>query len=115
MATQDVDRELRNRLISLVSGDMDLEAFDTWFSPLLMELASTPEDPAGDLACAVGLQLAELTNGDWTVEELRDHFRELLETQFVRVSSGDHVVSAGASATLVDLRVDLRAPEHAGR
>ena len=72
---------IQERVASFVAGDASLAAFQRWFVPnALLVVDVIPDSATRQLVYDLELRVAEFEHGDWTIEELRTRFRELLHS-----------------------------------
>ena len=71
---------IQERVAEFVVGDASLAAFQRWFVPnALLVVDVIPASATRQLVYDLELRMAEFGHGDWTIEELRTQFRELLQ------------------------------------
>lgn len=66
---------IRERLLQYVNGELGREDFERWFLEQTWELDLRENPGLRGLCGEIELCLAELSNGDWTEEELRGLLR----------------------------------------
>ena len=74
------ERRIAELLAGYLDGDRSLKQFLADFARLSWNSHRLGEPQAERLANAIELRLAEFSNGDWTVEQLHEHLRDLLDT-----------------------------------
>src|ERR1700746_3354725 len=80
--------EIKDRLSRYLAGQDELSAFHEWFIPATWDIDSQSE-PVKRVAHRLQLLLAEFSNGDWSEEELRTKFWELINRSSITVTVGD--------------------------
>jgi hypothetical protein len=102
-----LDSEVRSHLVDYLAGEESLQEFRSWFVPNAL---ATVEEQVVDtwtkgLVYTVELHMAEHGHGDWSEQELREQFAELLETRREAVALGappaSYTTFASAGTTLV--------------
>ena len=99
----DLDSQTRELLLGYLQGSDDLDTVRSRFMALAWRLNSEPVISRNRVTASVSLWLAEYGYGHRDEPELRDLFRDLLET--VRVSYGETLapsIETGTTATQSD-------------
>jgi len=63
---------IREHIIQLIAQELTFEQFEQWF----LSEASNAED---DIVYEIKLLFAEYEHGDWTIEQMTEHLRDILE------------------------------------
>jgi len=92
--------ELRDHLIQFLSGDLPLDGFEDWFVQRSWNMHKDSGLSAQRLAYAVELRLAEYGQGHLADQQLRQEFRDLLNST-VFFSQPDVVIETGSSVGVV--------------
>lgn len=73
----DLEREIRERLISYIRAESTLEDFKKWFIPRVWD-AHSEGRLVEELVDEIQLRLAEFANGDWSEPELKAKLKPLV-------------------------------------
>jgi len=78
-----LDIEIRDRLASYIVGEISLKDFEDWFVPVSWNIIHSGNLSAINLAYEVELWLAEFSDGYWSEDELKEHFKPLVMNYIV--------------------------------
>jgi len=65
---------IREHLARYITGEITIQQFREWFSPRAWNIHQHADTPTVQLAHEIDLLLAECDHGDWTEDELKQHF-----------------------------------------
>lgn len=77
--TSPLERAIRDRLHSYVSGQTTLQEFDHWFVQATAMVDQEGSQAEIDLVYEIFLRLAEYDHGDWTIDQVKGMFRSLAD------------------------------------
>lgn len=81
-------REIRERLGEYIAGQVNLREFEDWFIPRSWNIEKAGSSDAEKLAGEIELRLAELSDGHWTEDEMKDLLRPLVHVQEYAPTTG---------------------------
>lgn len=70
---------IQEQLRRFISGEMSVDAFRDWFTPVAWDMDAVAADDARELSYEIEHRLAEFTNGDWDEQELKLLLRPFAE------------------------------------
>lgn len=65
---------IREQLARYITGEITLQQFREWFSPQAWNIHQRADVSTAQLVHEIDLVLAEHDHGDWTEEEVKQHF-----------------------------------------
>ena len=91
--------EIRKQLTRYFNNELSLKEFEDWFVPRSWNFKAATL-PLQKLVSEIELHLAEFNNGDWSVEELKNHLRPLVTDYTVEYRTDDSIsISTGSSSS----------------
>ena len=100
-----LDRQIRERLVRYVRGEMTLRDFNRWFMPATWNVHQTADMATRRLVGAIGLALAELSVGHATEAEVQDELRALIGNEEDSTATGQFPLSR--TADLPEIRTAI--------
>lgn len=105
--------EINNRLSTYLAGQVSLSDFHNWFIPATWNIDSE-SDRVKRIAHRLQLLLAEFSNGDWSEEELRSNFWDVLNRPSITVIVGDSLPIVAATTSITRKVGTVRAVQSVG-
>jgi hypothetical protein len=91
--------EVRQQLARYFNNECSLREFEDWFVPRSWNFKAATL-PLQKLVSEIELYLAEFSNGDWTVEELKNHLKPLVTHYTLEYRTDDNIfISTGSSSS----------------
>lgn len=72
------EQSIREHLAGLFAREISLNTFDEWFFAETLDIDHTSDASLQKLVYGIKLLLAEYSHGDWTEQELHQHFKDIL-------------------------------------
>lgn len=100
--------EIREQLIRYIAGDISLSVFREWFSQEAWNIDQRADIHTARMVHEIDLVLAEFDHGDWTEEEVKRHFTQLItestavyfeEAPWIQISTSSGLGSQSADST----------------
>lgn len=90
---------LRDQLTLYLSGDSSLDAFREWLAPRAFNVEQRVGAHTAEIVHEVDLLLAESDHGDWTEDDLKAHFRTLLQAARIEFHGGEWLQQSSTAGT----------------
>ena len=104
--THTLDREIQDRLVGYLAGEVSLSEFRNWFDSATWDFEQAANPILAELMGEITLRLAEYSDGHWTEEELRRKLTPLVKVYIVNA----HSWSAGATSWICTLSSNVDVP-----
>jgi hypothetical protein len=73
------EHSIRQHLAQLIAHEISLDAFNAWFFAETLDIDNTSDAHLQELVYDIKLLLAEYDHGDWSEQEMHQHFKDLTE------------------------------------
>lgn len=91
--------EIRYQLVRFIADRMPLAEFEDWFIPRSWDFKAGPQS-LQEIVAEIELRLAEYSNGDWNMRELKNKLMPLVTRYSIEYRTDDDSprISTGVSA-----------------
>jgi hypothetical protein len=74
-----IEHSIRQHLTQLIAHEISLDTFSACFFAETLDIDNTSDARLQELVYNIKLLLAEYDHGDWSEQEMHQHFRDLME------------------------------------